>query len=346
MTPRNIKPWIEVYPFNERKVNVYDSRDRVTLSPELSNYCNKLWEPKAKKGWKSSWVAFAKNLSFYKSISDDLTEGVTVSAGAMPFHVVDGINKSIQNEEPFAPKSGYVSSLSVGFLTATKDGKVIFQRRAPDVNCPNILIHEPCGYIASMAFAPKAECDLEKYANDKRLFDIKEQLNFRKKEIAETFNVPEELVTYKLNQDFLAAGWLTTEIYFSTTGKIGDSEQGLIKSLFDKITKLEKGDEKERREAENLKKQEFFFVPFEHLKDLIYNQGRLSKINPEGYRPENPRDIPLLDESLIGLIYGYEKLTGEKLNIEETVNRLNKSGLEITVHDTSPGKVYEFPSKF
>lgn len=110
--------------------------------------------------------------------------------------------------------------------------------------------------------------------------------------------------------------------------------------------KIFKGDEKERREAGNLKKQEFFFVPFEHLKDLIYNQGRLSKINPEGYLPEDPRKIPLLDESTIGLIYSYKKLTGEKLDIKETIDRLKRDGLEIKVYDTSPGKVYEFPTKF
>ena len=113
-------------------------------------------------------------------------------------------------------------------------------------------------------------------------------------------------------------------MYFSTTGKIDASEKEL---------KLpEKG--------------EFFFVPFEYLKDLINNQGRLSKINPEGYRPEDPREIPLIDESLVGLIWGYEKLTGEKLDIEETVDRLGHGGLDIRVMDTSFRKSYVFPTRF
>lgn len=242
----------------------------------------------------------------------------------MPFYQVDGIVKSIEEGKSFAPKIRYSNCLSVGFLTATKDAKVIFQRRAPDVHCPNILIHEPCGYVASMNFAPRAECDLEKYANDPRLFDISPQLDFRKKEIAEAFNIPEKLVSYNSQQDFLACGWMSKEMYFSTTGKIDA-----------KSTEL--------KVPEN---QEIFFVPFENLKDLIYNQGKLSKIDANGYRPSNAKDIPLIDESLIGLVYGYEKMTGDKLNVMETIERLNKSGLEIKVHNTFAGTSYEFPSKF
>ena len=84
----------------------------------------------------------------------------------------------------------------------------------------------------------------------------------------------------------------------------------------------------------------------EQIKDLIYNQGKLSKINPEGYRPNDLREMPLLDESLTGLIWGYEKLTGDKLDPQETVERLNNFGMDIKVQDTSSGKGYKFPSKF
>lgn len=317
--PKN--PWIEVYPLNGREIKIVNSGARVSLNKELSNYCDEQWKSKAEKGWKSSWIAFVKNL---EQGFDGENGYYRIEAGAMPFYQVDGTVKSIEEGKSFAPEIGYSNCLSVGFLTATEDAKVIFQRRASDVHCPNILIHEPCGYMASMNFAPRAECDLEKYADDGRLFNIYSQLEFRREEIAKTFGVPLELVSYNPRQDFLACGWLTKEMYFSTTGKID------AKSTELKI-------------PEN---QEIFFVPFEHLKELIYNQGRLAKINPGGYRPSDAREIPLIDESIIGLIYGYERLTGEKLNIEETIDRLNKTGLEIKVHDTSCRKQYEFPTKF
>lgn len=327
MVDRKEKPWIDVYPLNT-EVDIINSGARVKLSPELSDYCEKLWQPKAEKKWTSSWIAFAEKLKDnYFKVMDPYGGGLfkfEISAGAMPFKYVDGINSAIEEKKPFAPEQGYINCLSVGFPTATEDGKVIFQRRASDVHCPNILIHEPCGYMASMVFVPRDECDDPKYADDERLFDIKIQLDARKAEIAETFGLETETVSYKEKQDFLAAGWKATEMYFSTTGRIAAKEGDL------KIP--EKG--------------EFFFVPFEHLKELIYNQGRLSKIDAKGYRPEDPKEIPLIDESLVGLIWGYEALTGEKLDIKGTVERLNSEGLEIIVHKTSHGEEYKFPTSF
>jgi len=316
MTPHT-KPWIEVYPFNGRNLEITNTESRIELNKDISDYCDNLWKPKADKGWKSSWVAFAEDIDFNN-------DKINVYAGAMPFSVVNGLDNALTVKKSFAPKQGYVNCLSVGFPTATKDGYVIFQRRPENVNCPNILIHEPCGYMASMYFAPRAECDLEKYAKDQRLFDIITQLDFRKEEIAKTFGVDSKLVSYEPIQDFLATGWMAIELYFSTTGKINANKNQL-------------------KVPEN---QEVFFVPFEDLKPLILNQGRLSQVNPEGYRPSNPKEIPMIDESTIGLIYGYEKLTGEKLDIEETIGRLNQSGLEIKVHDTSNGKNYQFPREF
>jgi len=309
--------WIEVYPFQGRNLNISDTGKRIKLNPELSDYCDKSWKPKAEKGWKSSWISFAGDVYFTDS-------EVNVNSGAMPFSQVDGIVKAIEKEEYFARGHKYSNCLSVGFLTATKDDKIIFQRRAPDVHVPNTLIHEPCGYMASMYFAPRAECDDPKYANDSRLFDLETQLNAKKKQIAETFGLSAEQVSYGLKQDFLATGWLSKEMYFSTTGKIDAKQKDL--------NMPEKG--------------EFVFVPFKFLKDLIHNQGKLSKVSPENYRPSDVREMPLIDESLIGLIFGYEKLTGEKLDINETIDRLSQDGLSIKVYDTSPGKGYGFPTFF
>ena len=196
--------------------------------------------------------------------------------------------------------------------------------RPEGVHCPNTWIHEPCGYMASRNFVPNSVSDNPEYSHDPRLFDAYVQLEKKREELANTFGVSAQDVNYVPTQDFLAAGWLTKEMYFSTTGKINAEQKNL---------KLpEKG--------------EFIFVPFEHLKELIYHQGRLSKVNPIGYRPSDSREIPLIDESLIGLIYGYENLTGEKLDVNETVERLNHDGLSIRVYDTSAGWGYKFPVKF
>lgn len=319
------KPWIEVWPIEGRELS-YDfysdtDRGKFALNKELSDHVENLWKPKSEKGWKSSWVPFIKKVGFIPQDYPDNPEMISLEMGVMAYKEIEGINDAIEKDLPFI-STKYNPCLSVGFLTSTKDSKVIFQRRSENVHCPNILIHEPCGYMTSMAFAPRSECNDYKYVSDHRLFDIDVQLKFRKKEIAETFDVPEESVSYELGQDLLGCGWKTIEMYFSTTGKI-DVEQ--------KNLRLPKN-------------QEVFFVPFEHLKDLIYNQGKLSQVNPDSYRPKDPREIPLIDESLIGLIYGYEKLTGDKLDINETIDKLNRDGLEIHIHDTLPGKSYKFPT--
>ena len=303
--------WIDVLPFNGRETIIRDSNTRVELENELKDYCETLWAPKKKEGWASSWVAYANRISF-------LADAVEIRAGAMPFHLVDGSVKSIEEEKPFAPKQSYVPCLSVGFPTATKDGKVIFQRRPENVHVPNTLIHEPCGYMSSKNFAPGKICDDERYAGDSRLFNLETQLNFRRREIANTFGLLPEQVSYEMTQDFIGLGWKSLEMYFSTIGKINANES----------------------ELKTPEKGEFFFVPFENLKQLIYNQGKLSKVNPDGYRPANAEDIPMIDESLMGLIYGYERMTGEKLDVNETVERLNFDGMNIKIHDTSPGRVY------
>jgi hypothetical protein len=311
-------PWIEVWPFNGRELKITNSKARVKLSPEVSYYCENLWKPKAEKGWKSSWVAFAKDVSFRE-------DKIEMNCGAMPFHIINGLDNALFERKPFAPELDYVNCLSVGFPTATKDGYIIFQRRPEGVNCPNTLIHEPCGYMTSLAFAPRSECDLETYADDLRLFDIKTQLDSRKEEIAKTFGIDSKLVSYEPLQDFLATDGLGgCELYFSTTGKIDANKSELTL-------------------PEN---QEVFFVPFEDLKDLICNQGKLSRVNQKGYRPSDAKDIPMIGESTIGLMYGYEKLTGEKLDVRYVAERLHDSGLEVTVHDTSVGKNYEFPTRF
>ena len=52
----------------------------------------------------------------------------------------------------------------------------------------------------------------------------------------------------------------------------------------------------------------------------------------------------MLDESLAGLIWGYEALTGEKLDIYDTLRKLDKDGLEIRIHSAAPNEDYWIPN--
>src|SRR3989344_8404133 len=186
---RSFSGWIEVWPTDGRKVNLVGDGSRLSLGKELSDYVEDLWAPKARKGWKSSLMPFVHEIRY------DFDGQVRIKTGTMQYHQSVGIADGIEKKKPFAPKQGFSPSLSVGFPTVTKDGKVIFQRRAPDVHCPNVLIHEPCGYMASMNFAPRAECDQEKYAKDPRLFDLKLHLDAKAKELASTFGLDQSQVS-------------------------------------------------------------------------------------------------------------------------------------------------------
>ena len=168
MTNKRKGAWIDVWSING-KVKIQNTKSRINLNSELSDFVDENWKPKAEKGWKSSWVAFAKNINIGRWDGNDNGILAVVESGAMQYHQIEGINKAIEQGRDFAPEQGYVNCLSVGFPTATSDGKVIFQRRASDVHCPNILIHEPCGYMASMNFGPRAECDNPKYANQPKI---------------------------------------------------------------------------------------------------------------------------------------------------------------------------------
>lgn len=298
---RKTRHWIDIYPFDKRDLDIKDDGSKLTLNSKLEKFIDENWLPQTKNNQINNWVPFVHHLSFTK-------DRVKVDAGAMQFREINGINKTIENGLAFAPKQGYVNCLSVGFVTATMDGYVIFQRRDNDVHLPSAIIHEPCGYMSSKVLSPQ-------------LFDLKIQLDMRKTDIAETFKISSDLVSYDSNQDFLAADWLATEMYFSTTGKIEATVSEL--SLPDGI--------------------EFIFVPFEDLNALILNQGELADVDRVGYKTNDVKKIPLIGESLTSLIWGYEKLTGWKLDIEETIDSLNHTGLNITVFDTNPGKSYDFP---
>lgn len=87
-------PWIEVWPFDGRSVNIKNIGAEVNLSPQLQAFVDTSWQPKKDAGWKSSWVAFMKELAF-------TLDQVEVKAGAMQFHQIDGMNKAIEARGAF-----------------------------------------------------------------------------------------------------------------------------------------------------------------------------------------------------------------------------------------------------
>lgn len=306
--------WIDVYPFSGRGLSINNTGDRFSLNPDLARFVEENWKPKAEKGWRSSWVPFAKRVSFTDS-------GVTVETGVMRYHEIDGMNKALEEGLPSAPLEGFVPCLSVSFLTATRDGHIILRRRSADVHVPDALTHEPCGYMTSRDIPLVRMYEKPEHANNPRLFDVETQLNTKARYLAEAFGIDPEAVTYKLLQDFLAAGWITTEMYFSTTGTIDEPTERLI----------------------GIDRAETVFIPPEDLLPLLLNQGRLAGVDMRG-RKTNIREIPLTDETVVGVLFGYEDLTGDTLDIGEIVDRLNHDGLNIRIFDTHPGIAYQFPA--
>jgi hypothetical protein len=324
--------WIDVYPFNGRNLQIAATGKKASLRKELSDHIESLG------------ISFNSLVPSVESISFGKTN-IGMRLGVMQFKEVKAITDSLAKKLSFAPELGFNPALSVGFLTATADSKVIFQRRPEGVHCPRTLIHEPCGYISSGYIEPRPENLIaDEVIENPRLYDVQAQLNRRKKEIAGTFDIPMNKISYDYIQDFFGAGWRTVEAYLSTVGKIDMTEEELRTSREKMIKSLEM--QGKQKEVDKEKGVEHLFVPFEQLKNLIYSQGELSNINPVGYQPRNPTDLPMLDESISGLIWGYEKLTGEKNNTQETVERLNRDGLSIKIYSTLPGTRYNFPNIF
>ena len=324
--------WIDVYLIEERNLSITPTKKKVTLDQKLLEHMNSLGI-----GF-NSWVPSVDSIFFNKT-------NVILHSGVTTYKETKAVTDSLARKLPFAPQAGYNPCLSVGFLTATSDKKLILQRRPEGVHCERTFIHEPCGYMSSGYIDPRPENLVdEELIKNPGLYSLNMQLNRRRKEIAGTFNMPVDSVSYDPQQDFLGAGWRTVEMYLSTTGRINASEEELRKSRNEMIKKLEM--EGKQKEADNERIVEHCFVPFEDLKSLIFSQGKMSSINPVGYIPKNFTDLPLLDETTSGLIFGYNKITQEKLDVRETTDRLNHDGMSIIIYNNAPGMKYGFPTKF
>jgi len=354
--------WIDVWDIEEAEhmsvaggMKITQTGERFQCGKDLAELTEKNWAPKAATGWTSSWVPFVQNVSYKNKWAEAEGAGsfrvsvVDVKLGTMAYKEIEAINMAIEQGLSWAPEKGFNPCLSVGFPVVTDDGKVVFQRRPANVHCPNILIHEPCGYMTSLAFAPRAECGNPEFAQDKRLFDLKTQLDYRRSMIADTFELSEKAVEYKPAQAFLATGCKSVEMYLSTTGKVHSTEREMRGNISEKIKKARaEGNEKL---AKRLEAQEFFFVPAEDLKPMLGNQGRLSKVDATQYRPSDPREMPLIDESLVGILYGYRDLTGQRLDVDEMIERLNHDGMKIRRYGTflemTPSKKrnFNFPTR-
>lgn len=340
--------WVDVYPIGGRKVSIsttsivdgdWTDKIRLSLGRELSGHVEELWGKPRENGWKSSWIPLTQRIEWGSGGKTFL-----VRAGAMQYHQSVGIADAIRKGKKFAPKQRFSPAISVGFLTATKDSKVVFQRRPLDVqNCPGTLINEPTGYMAARNFVPDSQSEGQQWANDPRLFDVYVHLEAKRAELANTLGVSPMDVNYNPSQDILGAGWRTNEMYFSTTGTISSTEDELRENIRKKVDGLRKAGK--TKDADIIEGTEFRFVPFESLRRLIGNQGRLSQIeDPAKYIPKDDTDFPMLDESLSGLVWGYKGLTGERLDINETVERLSHDGLPIRVYNTISAGRCEFPT--
>jgi len=206
--------WIDVWDIAQAKVHdVFELKltqtgERFQCGEDLEKLTEENWAPKAKAGWTSSWVPFVQSVSYTRG---QFSNGVVeIKLGTMAYKEIEAINHAIEEGLDWAPAQGFNPCLSVGFPVVTDDKKVVFQRRPADVHCPNVLIHEPCGYMTSLAFSSRTECGNPEFEQDSRLFDLRAQLDFRKKAIAETFGLDEPRVRGKVfaRDEHRVGGWL------------------------------------------------------------------------------------------------------------------------------------------
>ena len=336
-------PWMKAFPFNSRNLLIRPTFEQISLKGDLSEFVQ---EYVKKTGINfNSWVPFVNFVDFGKT-------HVTLHTGAIDYKSVKGLTQAFVEKVAFAPQIGFNPALSIGFITKTSDGKIILQRRPEGVHCPNTVISEPCGYMSSGYISPRpVKTDDPAVILNPRLYDVQAQLNTRRNEVASTFGVSPDLVRYNHIQDFLGCGWRTVEMYLSTTGRINATEDELKDSRSKMIDEMEKqgqqeieqgkGDGKVKK-AEKMRGAEFYFVPSSNLKGLLYNQSNLLKVSLEGYRPERVEEMPLLDETFLGIMYGYEKLTGNSLDVKDVARNMRTSGLDFQICDTSPDTRYSF----
>ncbi len=307
---------IEILPLNRREVKFTQTGERLSLRPEVSNFVNSQWDAK-RKGWDNGLMPLITGIELGQQTAD-------IRAGVMDYKITSGLLDAIKAGSPQVPS--YVNNMSIGVIPVTSDGYVMVTRRNTNIHGGGVWNFNG-GYMTSRLI-DKPNCSDQRYATDPRLFNPRDQLNLRIHG-QEFFGLKEEDLKPEPHPSALAIG-----LYHSLEPELGWP----VKFKQDKRqmeAALRETDEHTRAD----------FIPIEWIPALLKNQAGLLNKDPKTYEsPKDPREIILLDDNIGELIGGaYEAISGSPIE-PSIVEHLRKGGLQINIQDTSPGRVYKFPT--
>lgn len=317
MTTTNYR--IEVFSFYGEEVSVVPNGEVLRLSGELDRYVEEKWAPKREKKWKSSWIPLVSEINYHLG-------KFTIKAGAMTYAQTHGMLEAIKEGKSFTPKISdipCIHNLSIGILPKivdpeTGETSLLVSQRDKGLNHAPGVWNCRGGYMTSLLF-DKANCDKPEYAQDKRLFDIHEQVRLRiEKQEFKDLGDKVELAPYPVA---LAFGFYhSLEMELGLVGTFRMSKEEMLEKA--RQHEVVKGQKEHSREM---------FVPANDLEKLLVNQGDLLKEDPRNYETDDPTNIILLDCNIGELVGGgFEAITGSKLD-SSVVKHLIKKGLSITL---------------
>lgn len=262
------KPRIDVYPFNGRTVSVVPTGRKLRLTGDLETFVEENW--KGKEKWDNAWIPLISEIKVDDDRVFDPYRGglgdVKISAGAISFKQTHGILQTINGNEKFAPSG--IPNLSLGIIPVTTDGYTMISRRSSNQpHAPGVWNFNG-GYMSSR-FIDRPNCSDQKFATDRRVFSIIEQLSIRAE-----------------NQDY--QGVNSHEMEFSEPsalayGFLHSNEMEL--GIATRIAKTKSEMEKALRDFEDQNGKEHSEVQYLRLEDLPL----VNKISSESgwHRPKN-----------------------------------------------------------
>jgi len=179
------------------------------------------------------------------------------------------------------------------------------------------------GWMTSMNFVPRAECDDEKHILDARLYDVRGQAIA---EFEEESGLSRTAGQFSISTPFGIVRDLDTGF------NLAISYAADIKEPSARVREImEKGLHEGRDEYDRV-----FMLPVSDLDKLLLNQAQLVGKNPLTYESAKPEEQILLHEAIGGFVAAHQTLTGRSVE-RKTLDKLAQAGINIVQKDTSIG---------
>src|SRR3989338_891321 len=323
---------IVVYSFgNKNEVRVIPTGQTLTTNPELTAFIEEAWKPKAEKGRKNSWIPVVTKI--HEPFVVDITgkSRFDIEAGAMTYAQTHGILQAIKKEKSFAPKA--IHNLSIGVIPVTNDGYLLISRRNPKIEHAGGVWNFNGGYMASLLI-DRENCSDESFKDDKRLFNIRDQLE-RRIHRQEFYGLAEDELKITGSPNALAFGFYhSLEMELGWVVRFKKSRE----ELQEHIREYEIQGQKEHTET--------VYLAIEDLDELLLNQGELLNENPRTYTTQDPKKVILLDDNIGELMGGaYFEIMNRPYYLYDMKYKffepLEKKGLKINLKTEFP---YSFPT--